>query len=1472
MYNSGIGTPYWFEWEIGILECLNMLQDTTIKSVILQSTDFQALDDVVVNYNDKSILNIQVKHTDTNANFTYSFLASGEKPLLEELALEWKSNRDNYDFKGIQIVTNKKWGTQITDGKCSMDDFISKVFPCLQNDYNYTSSNHNEQKAIEWYRKNLERKLDPNEAECFTKILFFRKESCLADVEEKIRLKIGELLGIDNSDAIEFSLNSLLSRLKIWATSRRAKQEISRENVYAALCYTEPDIPTYEICPEKPILPSRQRFAKTFINSIKKDSNHIIFLEGLPGSGKTNFISYISQMSESIVDFRFYTYLPVNKVDGTYSDDIGFYLGNILWRSILVQLKKKFEEKNLLSIVRFPLIYQFMSVSEMRETAIRFLPEYAKCIGRPCYFFIDGLDHAARSKDAKNSFLSQLPRPEEVGDDFYFVLVGQPINEGYPSWMKDNNNITYFQMPVLDTEDVVVLLKQSGVIESTVDLENLAKMVISIIGNNVLNIIFAILELKKMALPLSFERTEKELESRFLNKQIDKYYDWIISSQEKSLLFYKIEAIMAFSSNRVNACDVAQMCGVDKDEAVYILNGLYPIVVCEDDEYFAFHNDVRLFLKNEITHNSNIKIITESVIKQIQKDRKLWKYRYDISFNLLVNCQYINKVLQFIDVEYVMDSVLYGISFDKILQQFVLALRLPINKLEDVSIYSSAISLCLAQYANCIQYYEKEEVFFERNSISKRTKAEKYCLTVVNDLEQIINDIHFTTKAEPERGYKLFVEYLDEYNLEELLRSELKKETYAKAGYIYRCYGVAQIDKITDYSQGYVDFTDGWFEASVKFKSEQEIKQTFNIKRYHIDSLHRYIYQIVEDKNLDENACAVLLNILIRMSAPIESIIEICTYGLLNSINCEEGIVYIGQHLREIIKIDRDYKYEDIRIISLIKASFCLFGRSEELLIDSCYKEILNLTHNGESSRGYKPALAQYDIAKRVTQQFYSYDQDEIISKDDIFLLMYFSDKFGAGSVHDCNGYTVMKFIRTVLLSYAEHNPNSSIITTICTAVVQCLEWDITRYVPEFIQLFCIINAHSDFLKVADYWCGDEGVAWRSEYDEMEGYCNGIIQALEYFGENEFIEEINKKQKYKMFGYVGRKDYSLNGLLECYKKLPLNEEKLCNYGMRLFSVSNLADSIGDNRFSSEVDKELLGDAVKLGYKYCNALFELKNNPKDFVYWRMKVLDSLYCNVELISDDLELLALYKLTNAWIKEYIEKDRQYNRLETLKSYNYVIAARIKSPEIRKMLVAEELVNEEENKEFFLKTTRNYNDEIIALLKEYGYSDTVEGLILTHIEKNDIGLHNLIMEVGNLVAPEYIEAYSNRCVVKYILSESKYGYLGTGISEVFEQYYEKFNNDTWLLLFEDIVTRFAGNDYGRVASLWGDFTVFTIFYLLQKDKEKMEELFDCLCETHERLSSANGRVKIKSEKLILNENIRSLSDMVKFQLGLNI
>ena len=302
-------------------------------------------------------------------------------------------------------------------------------------------------------------------------------------------------------------------------------------------------------------------------------------------------------------------------------------------------------------------------------------------------------------------------------------------------------------------------------------------------------------------------------------------------------------------------------------EAAFVLNGLYPIIVCEGDRYFAFHNDVRLFLQNAIIHNSNIKGITESIINRIKQDRELWKYRYDISFNLLVSCKATDEVLKLIDVEYVMDSALYGISFDRILQQFILAHQLPMDNLEEVCIHSSAVSLCLAQYANCIQYYAKESDYFEAQSINKKTKAEKYCLNVKNDIEQIILDIDFAAKAGFERGHKLFDEYLSGYNIEALLSGELNKETLVKAGYIFRCYGADYMDALTGNSNDYVYFVDGWLDASVSITSKEDIRQTFTFKWYNPDSLYAYIHQITEEKNLEKESFDELLNILLGMSA-----------------------------------------------------------------------------------------------------------------------------------------------------------------------------------------------------------------------------------------------------------------------------------------------------------------------------------------------------------------------------------------------------------------------------------------------------------------------------------------------------------------------------------------------------------------------------------------------------------------------------
>ena len=139
MYIAGSGTPYWYEWKVGLLECLNMMSDTTIQSVTLQSVDFQSLDDVVIRYTDGSIINIQVKHSDIEENFTYSTLISGKSPMLNKWAKEWQDEKDKFNIKEIRIVTNRSWGTNASDDKCSFDRFINNVFPKMQADFNYQS-------------------------------------------------------------------------------------------------------------------------------------------------------------------------------------------------------------------------------------------------------------------------------------------------------------------------------------------------------------------------------------------------------------------------------------------------------------------------------------------------------------------------------------------------------------------------------------------------------------------------------------------------------------------------------------------------------------------------------------------------------------------------------------------------------------------------------------------------------------------------------------------------------------------------------------------------------------------------------------------------------------------------------------------------------------------------------------------------------------------------------------------------------------------------------------------------------------------------------------------------------------------------------------------------------------------------------------------------------------------------------------
>lgn len=467
MPTSGIGTPYWYEWEIGIIECLNMMMNPSIQSVTLQSENFHSLDDVVIKHSDGCLTNIQVKHTAEKSSMTYSFLDNSQKPLLQGWAKEWQEKKQDYTIGQIRIVTNKPWGQNSRDGKCSFAEFVTSVFPKLKENYSYSSecsdsiTKSRADKAIAWYKKQLE--CIGEDAAEFTTLLDFCQTPDLPQVNQQIRDLVIRVIGTDKTEAVDFCIKGLLSAAETWATSKRLRQEIIREDVYRIFCAGSPEPPRYELYPVRPIFPSRVSFAESFVAEIQNCPEKVIFLEGLPGAGKTNFVSYLAQMANSIVDFRYYTYLPVNAQYPSFSDDEGFYTGKLLWLSLLNQMKRKFEELGKLAEIGFPLAYSFLSVSELRMHALQFLPIYAGFVERTCYFFIDGIDHAARSTDARNSFLHQLPQPEELGENVKFILVGQPINDKYPNWLTNKKNVLSIKLPVLNYRDVAMLLHRNEI-------------------------------------------------------------------------------------------------------------------------------------------------------------------------------------------------------------------------------------------------------------------------------------------------------------------------------------------------------------------------------------------------------------------------------------------------------------------------------------------------------------------------------------------------------------------------------------------------------------------------------------------------------------------------------------------------------------------------------------------------------------------------------------------------------------------------------------------------------------------------------------------------------------------------------------------------------------------------------------------------------------------------------------------------
>ena len=1483
MYIAGSGTPYWFEWEVGLLECLKMMLDNTIKSVTLQSVDFQSLDDVVVCYTDESIVNIQAKHSDVDENFTYSTLTSGNSPMLDKWAKEWQQKKCDFNIKEIRIITNRCWGPNASDGKCSFDRFIKNVFPKIQADFSYQSTVPEEEAACAWFKTRIE--YLGTDAKDFIKILNFYKEDDLSGIDTKIRGYVSLILGTDRKEAVDAATNSLLAKLNEWSTSKRAQQEIYREDIYNALCVSPIDFPEYELYPEKPVFPSRKTFANSFLNELQKSEKKMFFLHGLPGAGKTNFVSYLAQLDDSIVDFRFYTYLPVNKDYPSFSDDEGYYTGEFLWRSLLTQLKKRFEKQNLLYKLNFPLIYNYLSVTEMKDAVLKYLPEYAKLIGRTCYVFIDGLDHAARSSNSRNSFLAQLPHPNEINGDVKIVLVGQPINDKYPHPLINNSQIDYVDLPVLTESDIIMLLSKERINIPNIDSSSLAKSIIEVVGNNALNVLFAIREIKQLDTDISFDSIIAYLQERNLNGHIDRYYEWIISSVEDGALLLKIKIIFAFVSQKISIQDIADMCGESAENVVIILNKLYPLIEQSSGEYYTFHNDVRLFLKESMISNSNYEILALSIHNKIFENENLHRYKYDVLFGVTLELKDKQIVFDLFSTDYIVKSIQYEVSVNKLVQQFYTLTQIVYNSetLNNIDKISAA-ACTISQYINNIQYNEKEKLFYDDRTRRSKTESEKYILSVEEKVNCIVYDIYTLLKNNfLDRARNVFEEYLKEITLNDYLtgsQDESDTDYCKRCGYICRFFAsnIFDLDEEEEVNPSlYLEFVEGWLDASSKFVGVEDVEKTFSFKYYRFEYLNEFTVKICTDQEIGSDVFSKLCEIYLSgKNKPIASLIELCVYGILHNQIVDELQQAIISRQKEILTSD-EFEYDTDRILCYLKSYFCLFTKTNiGIDIPKLYTEILKKSHVTPEQRGYVPAISQFNLTKRICKDFFEGNEncDEQIRT--IYDTAYFTQQHGTGSSHDCNAYAVKTFLFKVLFftHVKECKADNSKLLEICDGISNMFLWENAIYVKDLMKLFYIANAKETFLNIVDHWCGIQGILWNKPYGDVE-YCgSNIVEILHLFGLTDLANKIEKIILFKLFGYVDHKDYSLSGLLDCYKELPLSEEKLLLYGMKLLTISDAAHSIGDNRMSREIEEEIFETAASLGTKYIAALFELKNNPKDFYMWRNCFLDVYF--KRLLSDDFsdeELVALYKIVNAWINEKIESSIKYggNQLEHLYHYNYRIIEKIKNEEVRNKLISRGKSSSKvtNNIDDYVVKSKDNNKYLVEEIQQNGYSHDLEQKVIATFSDLYSGQAKLLIDIGDVIDILNNQSFISNCVIPFVVARRRYGYRSAGLNELISKFYSYFSKDDWLKLFHNIVDSISLTNMEDFYYINEDLETLCLYYFLGTMPDKLVELCSNKLNTHWCWLTSCGLVELDAYSLFIQENINSLKDFSKYQLG---
>lgn len=411
---------YYKQYDIAAWEIYSGLVNEKLEWLQLAAQEVGNLDDVLVGLSDK-ILAYQIK--DKSDSFTFSSLVNPRDKLLKKMYTGWKSLKQGYPEKiiDVRLITtqpisdNDKIKSYVGNTKPSFNTFIEKY-------WNKIKLGKTVSAGWEGVTKEITEILNCEPADLFEFIQITHVSFCYAlpKAEDfnpikwkriiqdtaQIRHFIFDTVGKEKK-SIHFTFAEFINSTGL----RRRLQTYFQHDFFVD---------------EQHYQPIQKSIAQ--LNALTNKYNRgYIALVGSAGSGKSTLLTkWLKQSNDYIL--KYFSYVNQDMTyDSGYRGESKYFLHDIITQTRVLQ--PEFAEL-------LPGTERTELASQFREELNRLSRDY-KQEGTKTLIIIDGLDHIEREQNVEYSLIKELPSPEFIPEGIYFILGSRTIDG-----LKDlNNNI-----------------------------------------------------------------------------------------------------------------------------------------------------------------------------------------------------------------------------------------------------------------------------------------------------------------------------------------------------------------------------------------------------------------------------------------------------------------------------------------------------------------------------------------------------------------------------------------------------------------------------------------------------------------------------------------------------------------------------------------------------------------------------------------------------------------------------------------------------------------------------------------------------------------------------------------------------------------------------------------------------------------------------------------------------------------------